>query len=301
MRLLGPSPLMSSGWVAEHDSQIQHVREVIGPEADVAAEELHDLDEGHPRSSTRRRLVRKVPLDPRPLEDAVELPGVIACPLAGSEDSNPVVESHPPEHPRPEDLPEQSSSLMGTCSCCGLTQQRREVPETEAVRPAALSEGSTPYESAAQSKQRCHLRGGDAWSCNLENLEAIQEEEIFQHSQLKKLWSQRIGKIPSHEEESGRSPSWQVAWQDRGPAPFAGVQLGGKPAGVGASSVGSAGRGVGGGTATAEACDRVANLHGIPAPIKRAGEMESSTVGRIHLVGAHHPGDQAHHSGASQG
>lgn len=69
MQLIGPSPLMSNGWVVRHQDRVQHVRTALQPvpEADQAALELHEIDAG----MVSRRRTGKQGIDPHPLQDAI--------------------------------------------------------------------------------------------------------------------------------------------------------------------------------------------------------------------------------------
>ena len=69
MQLIGPSPLMTNGWVARHQDRVQHVRTALQPvpEADQAALELQEIDAG----IVSRRVTGKQGLDPHPLQDVI--------------------------------------------------------------------------------------------------------------------------------------------------------------------------------------------------------------------------------------
>ena len=71
VQVLGPSPLMSSGWVAkDKQNRIQHLRTVVTPsktlEAMLELQEVDLKDKG-----IRHRLAGKQSIDPHPLKDAV--------------------------------------------------------------------------------------------------------------------------------------------------------------------------------------------------------------------------------------
>ena len=67
MQLVGPSPLMTNGWVVRRGDRVQHVRAAIQPvpEADQAILELEAID----AEEVRHRRTGKQSLDPHPLED----------------------------------------------------------------------------------------------------------------------------------------------------------------------------------------------------------------------------------------
>ena len=69
MQLVGPSPLMTNGWVVRHQGRVQHVRTALqpSPEADQAALELQEID----ADIIRRRVTGKQSLDPHPLQDVI--------------------------------------------------------------------------------------------------------------------------------------------------------------------------------------------------------------------------------------
>ena len=71
VQVLGPSPLMSSGWVAkDKQNRIQHLRTVVTPSKTFEAVlELHEVDLKD--KGIRHRLTGKQSTDPHPLRDAV--------------------------------------------------------------------------------------------------------------------------------------------------------------------------------------------------------------------------------------
>ena len=71
VQVLGPSPLMSSGWVAkDKQNRIQHLRTVVTPSKTLEAMlELHEVDLKD--KGIRHRLTGKQSMDPHPLKDVV--------------------------------------------------------------------------------------------------------------------------------------------------------------------------------------------------------------------------------------
>ena len=75
MQLLGPSPLMSTGWVTMDEHNVMHVRTAIipDPDGDEAQLELRQIDAGGGRVNRGRRLIGKQSDDPHTLQGAMPL------------------------------------------------------------------------------------------------------------------------------------------------------------------------------------------------------------------------------------
>ena len=75
MQLLGPSPLMSTGWVTMDEHNVMHVRTAIipDPDGDEAQLELRQIDAGGGRANRGRRLIGKQSDDPHTLQGAMPL------------------------------------------------------------------------------------------------------------------------------------------------------------------------------------------------------------------------------------
>ena len=224
MRLMGPSPFMSMGYVLEQDGQIQHARLVVttDPSADRAVLELQATDRpGKPE----RRMIGKQPRDPmlpqlpRPLqhEDAALLDGLdhdqsqLPQPGEIQMQFNPDEEDYEPQTPIEDEEDQPALHLLraggewprpkiqkiGTepleekegyerCQACGLLQEKgRKI--------------CGACEAEVGVKTRIYVPGRALCPMNLAM--KLQEQLQQEHWMLKKFWQEELTKVAVGEEE----------------------------------------------------------------------------------------------------
>ena len=216
MQLMGPSPLMTSGWIVRSGSQVQHARAVVvfDPLSEEAAHVELQVEDAPGRPS--HRLHGKQPLDGEhaPLRDLFPLDGRLPLRLA-DEDYEP--ESLEPELPEPALMSlraggeygmfhqkvlsrlqafETSSMAMVTCGGCGLQQVGREKE-----CPMCQSELQGMGEHGVTAPTTWPLEPGGG--------EVLQERELQEHWHLKRFWSERLATVAIGE-ESGREHGRQL-------------------------------------------------------------------------------------------
>ena len=217
MQLMGPSPLMTSGWIVRSGSQVQHARAVVvfDPLSEEAAHVELQVEDAPGRPS--HRLHGKQPLDGEhaPLRDLFPLDGRLPLRLA-DEDYEP--ESLEPELPEPALMSlragggeygmvhqkvlsrlqafETSSMAMVTCGGCGLQQVGREKE-----CPMCQSELQGMGEHGVTAPTTWPLEPGGG--------EVLQERELQEHWHLKRFWSERLATVAIGE-DSGREHGRQL-------------------------------------------------------------------------------------------
>ena len=224
MRLMGPSPFMSMGYVLEQDGQIQHARLVVktDPSADRAVLELQATDRpGKPE----RRLLGKQPRDPtlpqlpRPLQhdDAALLEGLgrledrLPDPGETELQFNPDEEDYEPQTPAEDEEDQPALHLLRAggewprpkiqkieietlerkegyerCQACGLLQERgRKV--------------CGACEAEVGGKTLNYVPGRALCPMNLAM--KLQDQLQQEHWMLKRLWQEELTKVAVGEEE----------------------------------------------------------------------------------------------------
>ena len=210
MQLMGPSPLMTNGWVVRTEDQIQHARAVIvtDPLSHTAHVELQAGD--NPGRPTRRHH-GKQPLDgvENPLANLFPIEATSMAELHPSDPPDgPAVEEHGP------DLPHDALDLADDYFSGTPIEDVEELALRELrARGESFWSGSMEMSSQMSTCEGCGLvqplKGGRCGFCDQETpglgelqptwwpLEQGEEEKLYEqdleyHWNLKKLWNKQL-------------------------------------------------------------------------------------------------------------
>ena len=208
MQLVGPSPLMTSGWVVRHQGRVQHVRTALqpSPEADQAALELQEID----ADIIRRRVTGKQSLDPHPLQDVIshmyeevqpaQQPALSALSnfrTGGGTDPDPGACL------QVEDNGSCGESAEGMVKCleCDLWQLGEH-------RGAGcrFCEGDLPKEQ--DGLQVPGEEALDLQACSWTQAVQWHEEEVRSHWQLKRMWLDQLNQVAVGAQQGSEHGGW---------------------------------------------------------------------------------------------
>ena len=209
MTLLGPSPLMSSGWVVKDGNKVQHAKVVVVEAANSEAARL-ELEEARPR-----RLQGKQRRD----DDQLQLPAPILS--ANPDPADPDLALHPaeefdpgtmiapeveyePESPLPDDGEEPALRVLQAggesqsfsadrgeyvqCGECGLLQQGGECGFCSSTMTSRTKVATMMGSSTLDL-------GNEYWNAEIMDSGELIDQLRSEHWEWKKLWNQELAKV----------------------------------------------------------------------------------------------------------